>query len=156
MIMMKMMMMMLSFGIYACCSWYNERNFTMHNQVAVLMRLMHWTFRIQFLLISLVSPPPAIISPPLNVTVYHLHHYLLRLFLIWFIGEVHGSLWSNTDTSLTMLNRELEIERERKEKFKKSINRIQDKEIISLNSLSVQSGIKCFYYYWNAQENNHI
>ena len=68
----------------------------------------------------------------------------MLLLLILFTGEVHGSLWANTDTSLTMIDRELAIERERNEKFKKSINQIEDKEIINLNHSSVQSGSNSF------------
>lgn len=67
-----------------------------------------------------------------------------------------GSLWSNTDTSLTMIDRELEIERERNEKVNKSINHIEDKETIYLNHSSAQSGIESFFYHSNAQESNHM
>ena len=46
-----------------------------------------------------------------------------------------------------MINRELEIEREKIEKLNKSINYLEVKEIISLNHSSVQSGSKFLFYY---------
>jgi hypothetical protein len=80
----------------------------------------------------------------------------MLLLLILFAGEVVGSLWSNTDTSLTMIDRELEMERERNEKLNKSINHIEDKDIINSNHSSVQLGNESFFYHSNAQESNHM
>lgn len=74
-----------------------------------------------------------------------LYGFVTHGFLIRFTDHRSGSLWSNTDPSLIMINRELQMEHERNESLiHKSIDDNNNEDVVHSDQSNAQLGTTLF------------